>query len=87
MTNIAFHAANALVVLAIARAVAGLSFVAATCDALAFAVLPLTAMTRPSSASDGRQSLSFVAIIRSRMLRVIRWMRESLRRKSLRGGF
>ena len=33
------------------------------------------------------QSASFVAIIRSRTLRVSRWMRGSLRRKSLRGGF
>ena len=43
MTNIAFHAANALLVLAIARAVAGLSVIAATFAALVFAVLPLHA--------------------------------------------
>jgi hypothetical protein len=41
--NIAFHAANALLVLAIARAVAGLSFLASTYAALAFAILPLHA--------------------------------------------
>ena len=41
--NIAFHAANALVVLAIARAVVGLSLAAATFAALAFATLPLHA--------------------------------------------
>jgi hypothetical protein len=41
--NIAFHAANALLVLAIARAVAGLSFIASTYAALAFAILPLHA--------------------------------------------
>jgi hypothetical protein len=43
LTNLAFHAANALVVLAIARAVAGLSFIASTYAALAFAILPLHA--------------------------------------------
>ena len=43
VTNIAFHAANALLVLAIARAVAGLSFVASTFAALVFAILPLHA--------------------------------------------
>jgi hypothetical protein len=43
VTNIAFHAANALLVLAIARAVAGLSVIAATFAALVFAVLPLHA--------------------------------------------
>jgi hypothetical protein len=42
-TNIAFHAANALLVLAIARAVAGLSLIASTYAALAFAILPLHA--------------------------------------------
>jgi hypothetical protein len=41
--NIAFHAANALLVLAIARAVAGLSFIASMYAALAFAILPLHA--------------------------------------------
>jgi len=41
--NIAFHAANALLVLAIARTVAGLSFIASTYAALAFALLPLHA--------------------------------------------
>ena len=43
MTNIAFHAANALLVLAIARAVAGLSLIASTYAALVFAILPLHA--------------------------------------------
>ena len=43
VTNIVIHAANALLVLAIARAVAGLSVVAATFAALVFAVLPLHA--------------------------------------------
>ena len=43
VTNIAFHAANALLVLAIARAVAGLSFIASTYAALVFAILPLHA--------------------------------------------
>ena len=43
LTNIAFHAANALLVLAIARGVAGLSVIAATFAALVFAVLPLHA--------------------------------------------
>ena len=43
VTNIAFHAANALLVLAIARAVAGLSVIASTFAALVFAVLPLHA--------------------------------------------
>ena len=41
--NIAFHNANALLVLAIARAVAGLSVIASTYAALAFAILPLHA--------------------------------------------
>ena len=39
--NIAFHAANGLLVLAIARSVAGLGLAAATCSALAFALLPV----------------------------------------------
>jgi len=43
VTNIAFHAANALLVLAIARTVAGVSFTASTYAALVFAVLPLHA--------------------------------------------
>jgi hypothetical protein len=43
VTNIVFHAANALLVLAIAYKVAGLSFIASTCAALVFAVLPLHA--------------------------------------------
>ena len=43
LTNIAFHAANALLVLAVARVVAGLSVVASTVAALVFAVLPLHA--------------------------------------------
>lgn len=43
VTNIAFHTANALLVLAIARAVAGVSFIAATFAALVFATLPLHA--------------------------------------------
>jgi hypothetical protein len=43
LTNIAFHAANALVVLAIARAVAGASVIASTYAALVFAILPLHA--------------------------------------------
>ena len=43
VTNIAFHAANALLVLAIARAVAGVSLAAATFAALVFATLPLHA--------------------------------------------
>jgi hypothetical protein len=43
VTNIAFHAANALLVLAIARGVAGMSFIASTYAALVFAVLPLHA--------------------------------------------
>jgi hypothetical protein len=43
LTNIAFHMANALLVLAVARLVAGLSFAAATVAALVFAVLPLHA--------------------------------------------
>ncbi len=43
VTNIAFHAANALLVLAIARAVAGMSFIASTFAALVFAILPLHA--------------------------------------------
>ena len=42
-TNIAFHAATALLVLAIARAAAGLSLIASTYAALAFAILPLHA--------------------------------------------
>ena len=37
--------------------------------------------------TDRRQSMSFVLIIRSRMFFVIRCMRGSSRRKSLRGGF
>ena len=41
--NIAFHAASALLVMAVARAAARLSFAAATYAALAFAVLPLHA--------------------------------------------
>ena len=41
--NSAFHAANALLVLAIARAVVGLSFIASTYAALVFAILPLHA--------------------------------------------
>ena len=43
VANIAFHAASALLVLAIARAAAGLSFIASTYAALAFAILPLHA--------------------------------------------
>jgi len=43
LTNIAFHAANALLVLAVARVAAGLSFLASTYAALAFAILPLHA--------------------------------------------
>jgi hypothetical protein len=43
LTNIAFHAANALLVMAVARFVAGLSFAASTVAALVFAVLPLHA--------------------------------------------
>jgi len=43
VTNIAFHAANALLVLAIARAVVGVSFLASTYAALVFAILPLHA--------------------------------------------
>lgn len=43
VTNIAFHAANALLVLAIARAVVGMSLLASTYAALMFAVLPLHA--------------------------------------------
>ncbi len=43
VTNIAFHAANALLVLAIARAVAGMSVIASTFAALVFAILPLHA--------------------------------------------
>ena len=43
VTNIAFHAANSLLVLAIARAVAGSSFIASTYAALVFAILPLHA--------------------------------------------
>src|ERR1700752_1441414 len=43
LMNIALHAANALLVLAIARPVAGLSFIASTFAALVFAVLPLHA--------------------------------------------
>ena len=43
VTNIAFHAANALLVLAIARAVVGVSFIASTYAALVFAILPLHA--------------------------------------------
>ena len=43
VTNIGFHAANALLVLGIARAVAALSFIASTYAALAFAILPLHA--------------------------------------------
>ncbi len=43
VTNIAFHAANALLVLAIARTVAGVSFIASVYAALAFAILPLHA--------------------------------------------
>jgi hypothetical protein len=43
LTNIAFHMGNALLVLAVARFVAGLSFVAATVAALVFAVLPVHA--------------------------------------------
>ena len=43
VTNIAFHAANALLVLAIARAVVGVGFLASTCAALMFAILPLHA--------------------------------------------
>jgi hypothetical protein len=43
LINIAFHMANALVVLAVARFVAGLSFAAATVAALVFAVMPLHA--------------------------------------------
>jgi len=45
LTNIAFHTANALLVLAVARFVAGLRFVAATVAALVFAVLPLHAQS------------------------------------------
>jgi hypothetical protein len=41
--NVAVHAANALLVLAIARTVAGVGVVASTCAALVFAVLPLHA--------------------------------------------
>jgi hypothetical protein len=41
--NIAFHAANALLVLATARTIVGLSVVASTYAAIAFAVLPLHA--------------------------------------------
>jgi hypothetical protein len=43
VTNIACHAANALLVLAIARAVVGVSFIASAYAALAFAILPLHA--------------------------------------------
>ena len=43
VTNIVFHAANALLVLAIARVVVGMSFIAATFAALVFALLPLHA--------------------------------------------
>ena len=43
VTNIGFHAANALLVLGIARAVAALSFIASTYAALVFAILPLHA--------------------------------------------
>ena len=43
VTNIVFHAANALLVLAIARTVAGVSFIASVYAALAFAILPLHA--------------------------------------------
>jgi hypothetical protein len=43
LTNIAFHAANALLVLALARAAAGLGLIAATYAALVFAILPLHA--------------------------------------------
>lgn len=41
--NVAFHAANALLVLAIARTVAGLSVIASTYAAIVFAVFPLHA--------------------------------------------
>jgi hypothetical protein len=43
MMNIAFHAANAMLVLALARAVAGLSLISSTYAALVFAILPLHA--------------------------------------------
>lgn len=43
VTNIAFHAATAVLVLAIARAVAGVSLLAATFSALVFGTLPLHA--------------------------------------------
>ena len=43
LTNIAFHAASALLVLAVARIAAGLSLLASTFAALVFAILPLHA--------------------------------------------
>ncbi len=43
VTNITFHAANALLILAIARTVVGVGLAAATFAALAFATLPLHA--------------------------------------------
>jgi len=43
VANIAFHTASALLVLAVARSIAGLSLVASTYAALVFAVLPLHA--------------------------------------------
>ena len=49
--NIAFHAANALLVLAIARAVVGLSLAAATLAALVFATLAYACWRRGAGAS------------------------------------
>ena len=43
LTNIAFHSANAVLVLGVARIAAGLSLLAATFAAIAFALLPLHA--------------------------------------------